>query len=78
VLEICPTSNLLTKALPDEEAVRDTRRLNLIEPASAATADHDSFADAVLHRSFCSCQLGGGPGRGARSSARRPSRMTAR
>jgi len=26
VLEICPTSNLLTKALPDEEAVRDTVR----------------------------------------------------
>jgi adenosine deaminase len=26
VLEICPTSNLLTKALPDEEAVRDTFR----------------------------------------------------
>jgi adenosine deaminase len=26
VLEICPTSNLLTKALPDEEAVRDTLR----------------------------------------------------
>src|SRR5947207_1761625 len=25
-LEICPTSNLLTKALPDEEAVRDTFR----------------------------------------------------
>jgi adenosine deaminase len=25
-LEICPTSNLLTKALPDEEAVRDTVR----------------------------------------------------
>jgi adenosine deaminase len=25
-LEICPTSNLLTKALPDEEAVRDTIR----------------------------------------------------
>jgi adenosine deaminase len=24
VLEICPTSNLLTNALPDEEAVRDT------------------------------------------------------
>src|ERR671925_389299 len=24
VLEICPTSNLLTRALPDEEAVRDT------------------------------------------------------
>ena len=24
VLEICPTSNLLTKALPDEDAVRDT------------------------------------------------------
>jgi adenosine deaminase len=24
VLEICPTSNLLTKALADEEAVRDT------------------------------------------------------
>jgi adenosine deaminase len=23
-LEICPTSNLLTKALPDEEAVRET------------------------------------------------------
>jgi adenosine deaminase len=26
VLEICPTSNLLTKALPDESAVRDTVR----------------------------------------------------
>ena len=26
VLEICPTSNLLTKALPDEEAVRETMR----------------------------------------------------
>ena len=26
VLEICPTSNLLTKALADEEAVRDTIR----------------------------------------------------
>jgi adenosine deaminase len=26
VLEICPTSNLLTKALPDDEAVRDTFR----------------------------------------------------
>jgi adenosine deaminase len=25
-LEICPTSNLLTKALPDEESVRDTFR----------------------------------------------------
>ena len=27
VLEICPSSNLLTRALPDEEAVRDTCRL---------------------------------------------------
>ncbi len=26
VLEICPTSNMLTKALPDEEAVRETLR----------------------------------------------------
>ena len=26
VLEICPTSNLLTKALPDEDALRDTFR----------------------------------------------------
>ena len=26
VLEICPTSNLLTKALPDENALRDTFR----------------------------------------------------
>src|SRR5204862_2497266 len=26
VLEICPTSNLLTKALPNEETVRDTFR----------------------------------------------------
>ena len=26
VLEICPTSNLLTKALPDEAAVRETFR----------------------------------------------------
>src|SRR6185312_16552445 len=27
VLEICPTSNLLTKSLPDEEAVRDVIRM---------------------------------------------------
>ena len=27
VLEICPTSNLLTKSLPDEEAVRDVFRM---------------------------------------------------
>jgi adenosine deaminase len=26
VVELCPTSNLLTKALPDEETVRDTFR----------------------------------------------------
>jgi adenosine deaminase len=26
VLELCPTSNLLTKALPDEDAVRETFR----------------------------------------------------
>ena len=26
VLEICPTSNLLTKALPDEDALRDVFR----------------------------------------------------
>jgi adenosine deaminase len=26
VLEVCPTSNLLTKALPDEDAIRDTFR----------------------------------------------------
>jgi adenosine deaminase len=26
VLEVCPTSNLLTRALPDEEAIRDTLR----------------------------------------------------
>ena len=26
VLEICPTSNLLTKALPDEESIRETFR----------------------------------------------------
>src|SRR5439155_26297121 len=26
VLEICPTSNLLTKALPDEDAIRETLR----------------------------------------------------
>jgi aminodeoxyfutalosine deaminase len=26
VLEICPTSNLLTRALPDEEALRETFR----------------------------------------------------
>jgi adenosine deaminase len=32
VLEICPTSNLLTKALADEDAVRETVR---------AFADHD-------------------------------------
>jgi len=32
VLEICPTSNLLTRALPDEQALRDTFR---------AFVDHD-------------------------------------
>jgi adenosine deaminase len=26
VLEVCPTSNLLTKALPDEDAIRETFR----------------------------------------------------
>ena len=26
VLEICPTANLLTKALPDEDAIRETVR----------------------------------------------------
>ena len=26
MLEICPTSNLLTRALPDEDALRDTCR----------------------------------------------------
>src|SRR5215510_9213637 len=31
VLEICPTSNLLTKALPDEAAVRDTFRTFIAE-----------------------------------------------
>jgi len=30
-LEICPTSNLLTKALPDEDAVRDTFRTFIAE-----------------------------------------------
>jgi adenosine deaminase len=29
ILEICPTSNLLTRALPDEDAVRDTCRMFL-------------------------------------------------
>ena len=35
VLEICPTSNLLTKALPDEAAVRDVFRA-FVETASAS------------------------------------------
>ena len=26
ILEICPSSNLLTRALPDEDAIRDTCR----------------------------------------------------
>ena len=40
VLEICPTSNLLTKALADEEAVRDTIRA-LVEHGVAFTIATD-------------------------------------
>ena len=40
VLEICPTSNLLTKALADEEAVRDTIRA-LVEHGVAYTIATD-------------------------------------
>jgi adenosine deaminase len=40
VLEICPTSNLLTKALPDEEAVRETFRA-FVEAGVAFTVATD-------------------------------------
>ncbi len=40
VLEICPTSNLLTKALPDEAAVRDTFR-SFVEHGVAFTIATD-------------------------------------
>ena len=40
VLEICPTSNLLTKALPDEEAIRDTLRA-FVEHGVAVTVATD-------------------------------------
>jgi adenosine deaminase len=40
VLEICPTSNLLTKALPDEDAVRDTIR-RFVESGVAFTIATD-------------------------------------
>ena len=40
VLEICPTSNLLTKALPDEEAVRETIR-RFVESGVAFTIATD-------------------------------------
>jgi len=40
VLEICPTSNLLTKALPDEEAVRATFR-TFVEHGVAFTVATD-------------------------------------
>jgi adenosine deaminase len=40
VLEICPTSNLLTKALPDEEAVRSTFR-TFVESGVAFTVATD-------------------------------------
>ncbi len=40
VLEICPTSNLLTKALPDEEALRETLRA-LVEHGVAFTIATD-------------------------------------
>ena len=40
VLEICPTSNLLTRALPDEDAVRDTFRA-FVEHAVAFTIATD-------------------------------------
>jgi adenosine deaminase len=40
VLEICPTSNLLTKALPDEEAVRRTIR-RFVEHGVAFTVATD-------------------------------------
>ena len=39
VLEICPTSNLLTKALPDEDAVRETIRR--VRRARGAVHDRD-------------------------------------
>ncbi len=40
VLEICPTSNLLTKALPDEDAVRETLR-SFVEAGVAFTIATD-------------------------------------
>jgi adenosine deaminase len=40
VLELCPTSNLLTKALPDEDAVRDTFRA-FVESSVAFTIATD-------------------------------------
>jgi adenosine deaminase len=40
VLEICPTSNLLTKALPDEEALRATFR-SFVEAGVAFTIATD-------------------------------------
>jgi class 3 adenylate cyclase len=68
------------KLLQDEDlgelSIRDLGEQQTRRTQRAVRADER--ADAVLHRSSCSCQLGGGPGRGARSSARRPSRMRAR
>ena len=40
VLEICPTSNLLTRALPDEDAVRDVFR-SFVEAGVAFTIATD-------------------------------------
>jgi adenosine deaminase len=40
VLEICPTSNLLTKALPDDDAVRSTMR-RFVEAGIAFTIATD-------------------------------------
>ena len=40
MLEICPTSNLLTKALPDEDAVRETFRA-FVEAGVAFTVATD-------------------------------------
>jgi adenosine deaminase len=63
VLELCPTSNLLTKALETEEALRDTFRAfsehNVQFMIATDGPGDDAHAPARRVRAFASDQRGG-------------------
>jgi adenosine deaminase len=78
VLEICPTSNLLTKALPNEEAVRDTFRafsehgvpftIATDGPEMMRTHLRDEFELLLKIGAVDECQLGDANRRGHEAS----------